>query len=46
LDEVVFNTEAHPLPMFDVPPHFHKADWRKVKEEAAAAAGQEVKKAA
>ncbi|KAI5794699.1 glycoside hydrolase [Pyronema domesticum] len=48
LDEVVFNTEAHPLPMFDVPPHFHKADWRKVKEDAAAAAAAagEVKKAA
>jgi len=29
LDEVVFNTEAHPLPMFDMPPHFKKANWRK-----------------
>ena len=29
LDEVVFNTEAHPLPMFDMPKHFRKAGWRK-----------------
>jgi len=36
LDEVVFNTEAHPLPMFDMPPHFKKANWR--KEAVAAAA--------
>ncbi|KAA8897205.1 glycoside hydrolase [Sphaerosporella brunnea] len=29
LDEVVFNTEAHPLPMFDTPAHFTKRNWRK-----------------
>lgn len=32
LDEVVFNTEAHPLPMFDPPPHFKAGNWRKEKE--------------
>ncbi|KAI5857878.1 glycoside hydrolase [Tricharina praecox] len=35
LDEVVFNTEAHPLPMFDMPSHFKKANWRKETTGAA-----------
>jgi hypothetical protein len=35
LDEVVFNTEAHPLPMFDIPAHFKKRNWRKEVKEAA-----------
>ncbi|KAF8543559.1 glycoside hydrolase [Trichophaea hybrida] len=34
LDEVVFNTEAHPLPMFDKPPHFKAGDWRNTPENA------------
>lgn len=29
LDEVVFNTEAHPMPLFDMPSHFSKGGWRK-----------------
>ena len=28
LSEVVFNTEAHPMPLFDLPAHFTKAEWR------------------
>ena len=47
LDEIVFNTEAHPFPIFDIPPHFEKGDWRnKAAAAAAAAAKTPVAKAA